>query len=197
MRRLVAFAAVLAIPSLAAADELYKSKKDKFLEAKREPSTTAPKKFKRAVGKPPAKLINLYNTWTREWLALDAQAPKIDKSVASSFLRCHFTNEPTGIDERLLPTVVAAANFFGVARVDVVSGFRHAKYNLMLRKKGREVARDSQHSHGTAIDFSLPGIAIKSLHQWAVSQKMGGVGLYLGSGFIHMDTGRIRYWGGE
>jgi uncharacterized protein YcbK (DUF882 family) len=78
-----------------------------------------------------------------------------------------------------------------------VSGFRHPKYNLMLRKKGHQVARDSQHTHGNAIDFWLPGISIPALHEWAKSKHMGGVGLYLGSGFVHMDTGPVRYWNGE
>jgi uncharacterized protein YcbK (DUF882 family) len=79
----------------------------------------------------------------------------------------------------------------------VVSGFRHPKYNLMLRKKGHEVARDSQHTHGTAIDFRLPGVATDVLHRWAIGRRLGGVGLYKDSGFIHMDTGRVRYWSGD
>jgi hypothetical protein len=36
-----------------------------------------------------------------------------------------------------------------------------------------------------------------SLHAWAKDQKLGGVGLYPSSGFIHMDTGPIRFWSGE
>ena len=34
-------------------------------------------------------------------------------------------------------------------------------------------------------------------HAWAKDQKIGGVGVYLGSGFVHMDTGPIRFWSGE
>ncbi|MGE3548138.1 MAG: YcbK family protein, partial [Kofleriaceae bacterium] len=63
--------------------------------------------------------------------------------------------------------------------------------------KGRQVARDSQHTHGNAVDFFLPTVPIHSLHAWAKQQRLGGVGIYLGSGFIHMDTGAIRYWSGE
>jgi uncharacterized protein YcbK (DUF882 family) len=101
------------------------------------------------------------------------------------------------MEPRLLAMVVAAATTFRSDVVDVVSGFRHPKYNLILRKKGRQVARDSQHSHGTAIDFFLPRVAAGALHAWAKAQKLGGVGLYPASGFVHMDTGPIRSWSGE
>jgi uncharacterized protein YcbK (DUF882 family) len=67
----------------------------------------------------------------------------------------------------------------------------------MLRKKGHQVARDSQHTHGNAVDFFIPHVTTKQLHAWAKAQKLGGVGLYLESGFVHMDTGPIRFWSGD
>src|SRR4029079_7612490 len=115
----------------------------------------------------------------------------------NAFLRDHFTNKSAAMDGKLIPTVCAAAKQFHSDIVDVVSGFRHPKYNLMLRKKGHQVARDSQHTHGNAIDFTIPNVSTKRLHDWAVAQKLGGVGLYLESGFVHMDTGPIRFWSGD
>jgi uncharacterized protein YcbK (DUF882 family) len=97
----------------------------------------------------------------------------------------------------LIPMVVAAAIKFRSDTAIVVSAFRHPKYNLMLRKKGRQVARDSQHTHGTAIDFYIPRVPTMILHAWAKEQAAGGVGLYLESGFVHMDTGNVRYWAGD
>ena len=88
-------------------------------------------------------------------------------------------------------------NLFHSDVVDVVSGFRHPKYNLMLRKKGHQVARDSQHTHGNAIDFFLPHVPAGQLAAWARAQKLGGVGYYPDSGFVHMDTGPVRTWSGE
>lgn len=101
------------------------------------------------------------------------------------------------MDRKLLEAVIGAATQFKSDVVNVVSGFRHPKYNLMLRKKGREVARDSQHTHGNAVDFSIPSVSVKKLHEWAKAQKLGGVGIYLGSGFVHMDTGPVRSWSGD
>jgi hypothetical protein len=149
-----------------------------------------------APGTRPAKLVNLYNGWTKEWLAVDAASPPPPGTI-DRFLRDHFTNKPTAMEPRLVDMVVAAAANFHSDVVEVVSGFRHPKYNLILRKKGHQVARDSQHTHGNAIDFSIPHVTTQLLHAWAKAQKRGGVGIYADSGFVHMDTGPIRYWSGE
>ena len=151
-------------------------------------------------GAPPApgtkagKLIDLYNEHTHEWLAIDPAQPlpNVDR-----FLRDHFTNKATAMDAKLIPILLSAAAKFSVDTVYVVSGFRHPKYNLMLRKKGHQVARDSEHTHGQAVDFYLPHVTTPQLHAWAKAQKIGGVGLYMESGFVHMDVGPIRYWSGD
>lgn len=149
-----------------------------------------------APGTPPARLVNLRHLWTKEWLAIEVGAQP-DKRIISRFLRDHFTNQPTAMEPRLVDAMVAAAVSFGSDVVEVVSAFRHPKYNLMLRKKGRQVARDSQHSHGTAVDFTIPGVSAQALDRWARAQKLGGVGFYPDSGFVHMDTGPIRTWSGD
>ncbi len=173
------------------------SKKDAYLASKAAPARAAVST--RKIGKPPPPVISLYNTWTHEWLALDGDvrgtlpAPE----TVNRFLRCHFTNEPRDMDGALARTLRDAARHFGRDRIDIVSGFRAPKYNLMLRKKGREVARDSQHTHGNAVDFRIPGVSVHALQAWARSLRLGGVGLYEDSGFIHVDTGRVRYWDGS
>jgi uncharacterized protein YcbK (DUF882 family) len=146
-----------------------------------------------AAGTKATAVVNLYNEHTHEWLAVNP----IDPVAADRFLRDHFTNQAIEMDRKLIPIVVAAAKHFHSDIVDVVSAFRHPKFNLMLRKKGHQVARDSQHTHGNAIDFYIPNVPTPQLQAWAKAQKLGGVGLYLQSGFVHMDTGAIRYWSGD
>jgi uncharacterized protein YcbK (DUF882 family) len=148
------------------------------------------------VGRKPVALVNLYNQWTKEYLAVDPTAPPPDATV-DAFLRDHYTNKSTHMDPHLIHFVLDAAAHFHSTRVDIVSGFRHPKFNLILRKKGHQVARDSQHSHGNAVDFFIPHVTTRELHAWAKAQKAGGVGLYLDSGFVHMDTGAVRYWSGD
>jgi uncharacterized protein YcbK (DUF882 family) len=47
---------------------------------------------------------------------------------------------------------------------------------------------------GRAIDIRLSGCDLKLLRDRAVALKAGGVGYYPKSNFIHVDTGRFRYW---
>ncbi len=180
-------ALLLALASVAHAQ----SKKDAELAAKSICKAPIP-----APGTRPAPLINLYNEHTHEWLAVDPDQPA-PAGELDLFLRDHYTNKSTTMEPRLLGVLVSAAKNFKSDIVDVVSGFRHPKYNLMLRKKGHQVARDSQHTHGNAVDFFIPKVTTQQLHAWAKAQKLGGVGLYLESGFVHMDTGPIRFWSGD
>ena len=193
IRGAAALAAVVALgvssPARALAETL--TKKDRAARAKSTRHGAPP-----VPGAKPAKLINLHNFWTKEWLAVDAASPPPRETV-DRFLRDHFTNKTTAMEPRLLAMLLAAAARFHSDVVDVVSGFRHAKYNLILRKKGHQVARDSQHSHGNAIDFYIPSVPTQALHSWAKAQSAGGVGLYAESGFVHMDTGPVRTWSGE
>ena len=76
----------------------------------------------------------------------------------------------------------------------IISGYRSPHTNAQLRADGRGVARKSLHMQGKAIDVSLPGRDLRDLHKAAKSLKLGGVGYYGKSGFIHVDTGRVRYW---
>lgn len=152
----------------------------------------------RRVGRPAEAVLSLRNLWTREVLVVPASGPHaIDAPTFARFLRCHFTNQVTAMDLRLLEAIVKAARSFNVGRVDVVSGYRAPKYNLILRKKGHAVARDSQHSDGHAVDFRLPGVSAARLRSFAVRLRLGGVGFYPESNFVHVDVGPIRQWTGE
>ena len=77
---------------------------------------------------------------------------------------------------------------------EVISAYRSPKTNEMLRSKSSGVAKMSQHLIGNAIDVRLNGLDLKVLRDTARSLKLGGVGYYPGSDFIHVDTGRVRYW---
>lgn len=79
--------------------------------------------------------------------------------------------------------------------VRFLSGYRSRKTNDMLRRTGHGAARNSFHIKAQAIDFSLPGIPVKPVSQYARWLEMGGVGYYPGS-FVHIDTGDIRHWTG-
>ena len=77
---------------------------------------------------------------------------------------------------------------------EVISAYRSPQTNEMLRAKSSGVAKKSQHLVGNAIDVRLRGLDLEVLRDTAKSLKLGGVGYYAGSNFVHVDTGRVRYW---
>ncbi|GIX46262.1 MAG: twin-arginine translocation pathway signal protein [Candidatus Tectimicrobiota bacterium] len=76
----------------------------------------------------------------------------------------------------------------------VISGYRTPATNAMLRRYHGGVAKRSFHMYGKAVDFRLPGRSLAALRRAAISLHRGGVGYYPRSGFIHVDTGPVRYW---
>jgi uncharacterized protein YcbK (DUF882 family) len=198
-RALAAACLAAAVSGSAAAGELPRK-----LEGKDPPLGRADKdrldaRLRKLVGKAPEPIVNLHNIWTHETLVFAAKGstPGIDQPMLDTFLRCHFTDEPTHMDPRLIGVLVGAAHKFAADKIDIISGFRSPKFNLMLRKKGHEVARDSQHTYGHAVDFRLPGVATRTLLQYVKSIHLGGAGFYPESEFVHADTGPVRYWAGR
>jgi len=192
--------ALALLPSSARADE-FVAKKDRYFAAKiGADADPAAKQAWQAqldarIGQEPGELINIYNQWTKEYLAVPAEGEvEITQDEVNRFLRCRFTNQPTDMDGRLLGVLVDAARHFEKRRINIVSGYRSPKYNLLLQKKGRNVSRRSQHMEGKAVDFYIPGVALTRLHRWVRSLHLGGVGFYTQSRFIHADTARVRYW---
>jgi len=47
---------------------------------------------------------------------------------------------------------------------------------------------------GQAIDVRLPGYSTRRLSDVAANLKVGGVGYYKQSDFVHIDTGQVRRW---
>jgi uncharacterized protein YcbK (DUF882 family) len=84
----------------------------------------------------------------------------------------------------------------GKEPIQVVCGYRSPDTNSMLRARSTGVAQFSQHTHGQAIDFYIPGVPLAAVRTVGLQLQRGGVGFYptSGSPFVHMDTGSIRHW---
>ncbi len=76
----------------------------------------------------------------------------------------------------------------------ILSGYRSEQTNRALAKESSEVARNSLHIQGKAIDFRLPGVPARTLRNLAIESSRGGVGYYEKRDFIHIDTGPLRFW---
>lgn len=106
-------------------------------------------------------------------------------------------DEVLPIDRKLFPMMEAIAARLGrQPRFAIVSGYRSPATNAMLRQNSGGVAKKSLHMVGQAIDLRLEGVDLARLRQAALELSAGGVGYYPGSGFVHIDTGRVRSWSG-
>ena len=78
--------------------------------------------------------------------------------------------------------------------VEVLSGYRTRHTNCVVL--GNATCGGSWHGEGMAVDIRLPGAGTRSMYKAArrlsMRLKMGGVGLYTASGFIHLDVGTAK-----
>ena len=110
-------------------------------------------------------------------------------------LRDHRTDEVLSIDRHLFDQLHRLKTLVGSNQpFQVISGFRSARTNAMLARRSGGVSRRSYHQFGMAIDIRLPGTDLGVLRDAALSMKAGGVGYYRRSNFVHLDTGRARFW---
>jgi uncharacterized protein YcbK (DUF882 family) len=80
------------------------------------------------------------------------------------------------------------------APFEVISAYRSPRTNEMLRGRSSGVAQNSMHLQGQAIDVRLRDVTLDELRDAARNLARGGVGFYPESEFVHVDTGRVRYW---
>jgi len=110
-------------------------------------------------------------------------------------LRDFRSGEVHPIDPRLLDLLHETARAVGDhGDYEVISGYRSPATNAALRSKSDGVARRSLHMQGRAIDVRLTGVDSAVLREVALDLKRGGVGYYVKSDFVHLDTGRFRTW---
>jgi uncharacterized protein YcbK (DUF882 family) len=110
-------------------------------------------------------------------------------------LRDHRSGDIKEMDVRLMDLLFNLHQRVGTSQpFHIISGYRSPRTNRTLNRNSAGVAKKSLHTKGKAIDIRLPGTDLKKLRKEAVALKNGGVGFYPASDFVHVDTGRVRYW---
>ena len=105
-------------------------------------------------------------------------------------------NEVKPIDLRTIDILAASHGMLDTAEpFRLMSGYRSAKTNAMLRRQSRSVSKNSLHITGQAADVRLGTRSVKQLAKAAQTCKSGGVGKYSRSNFVHLDCGPVRLWG--
>ena len=150
----------------------------------------------------PERVLSFFNTHTGERLRTSyccggVYQPDALKQI-NHILRDFRANEIKPIDPTLLDLLHELG---GTLETDqpfhIISGYRSPHTNAQLRERGGAttgVATRSLHMEGKAIDIRLPGVKLDTLRSAARSLKLGGVGYYPTSNFVHVDTGRVRHW---
>lgn len=145
------------------------------------------------------KKLTFYNPHTGETLknCVFWSEGKINLSAMADIkhhFRDHRTNQDYDIDPDLIHLIHGIQEKTQSSEIiHLISGYRSPKSNAILRSRSCGVAKNSQHLCGKAADIMIPGRTMKQVQHAAKSLKAGGVGRY--SRFVHVDTGRVRYWG--
>lgn len=152
-----------------------------------------------AMLEPALRKLSLYNLHTDESTEVvykeRGQIIPGALSEVNHILRDFRTNEIIQIDVSLLDLLDDLKNKLEVnVPFNVISGYRSPQTNAALAARSDGVARGSLHMQGKAIDIRVPGVALTHLRNVAKDMQKGGVGFYARSDFVHVDTGRIRYW---
>ncbi|HEC28676.1 MAG TPA: DUF882 domain-containing protein [Gammaproteobacteria bacterium] len=147
----------------------------------------------------PERTLSFYNTHTGEkctatyWADGHYVTDEIRK--IEWILRDHREGKTHNMDQNLMDLLVVLRHQIDSRRpFHIISGYRTPRTNEMLYRTTSGVDKHSYHMQGRAIDIRLPGFDTRKLRQAARSLKAGGVGYYPHSNFIHIDTGRVRFW---
>jgi uncharacterized protein YcbK (DUF882 family) len=144
--------------------------------------------------------LRLYHTHTGERIDIvyrrgDQYLPEAEERL-DFFLRDHRTGDVKHYDPHvfdILSDLAAAVGHPG-GEIDIICGYRSPWSNEFLRARSSGVAKNSLHMQAHAIDIRFPGVDTMTLRDAALTLGRGGVGYYPRSGFVHVDTGRVRTW---
>jgi uncharacterized protein YcbK (DUF882 family) len=152
-------------------------------------------------GRPSLPFVaRLHNANTGERLFLDVPASLdlgwIQRRRLNHFMRDWREDQVKVMDPSVVQDFLEICRAFATpgnpTDVKVNSGYRSQRTNELLRQRSRNVAINSLHMEGRAIDFALPKVSQRQLGATANAICRGGVGTY--STFVHIDSGRNRHW---
>ena len=147
------------------------------------------------------RTLSFYNTHTGEELITSyfkngTYCPDAMGRI-NHILRDHYTGDIKAMDPQLMDLLNSANRQLGCsAPFHILSGYRSPQTNNRLRRQRSGVAKSSYHTLGRAIDIRLPGCDTRQLRAACLDLKLGGVGYYPRSDFVHLDTGVFRTWNG-
>jgi uncharacterized protein YcbK (DUF882 family) len=146
-----------------------------------------------------ARTLSLYNMHTGESLNAtywrNGRYVQTELDRLNHFLGDRRTGEHVQMDPALFDVLWRVRRQLrSTSAWRVLSAYRSPETNAWLASVSSGVASDSLHMRGQAIDVMLPGRSAGQIRRAARQLGLGGVGYYPRSGFVHLDTGPVRYW---
>jgi uncharacterized protein YcbK (DUF882 family) len=143
--------------------------------------------------------LDLYNAHSDEHLVVryrdgDGRYDADALARIQHFFRSRTDGKSAPVSLRLIELIDFVQDRAHPDRLILVSGYRSPEFNRALRAGGRRVAQASLHTEGLAADLQPQGVDLSRLWNDLRALELGGVGLYRADGFIHLDTGRARFW---
>lgn len=77
---------------------------------------------------------------------------------------------------------------------EILSGYRTRATNEKLAWHNAQVAKESLHMHGWAVDFRVSHLDGRAICEVAKTMQRGGVAYYPADNHVHVDLGNIRTW---
>ena len=96
------------------------------------------------------------------------------------------SDSKTAIDPRLATLIGMVSDHFGGRPIHVVSGYR--PYSPT------QFTKDSNHNHGRALDFNIPGVPNSVVRDFCRTFRNAGVGYYPNSSFVHLDVRASKFF---
>ena len=101
------------------------------------------------------------------------------------------------IDPELIDYLVDIRTRFNLppgVTFEILNGYRTKETNARMSRNNPNVAIESLHVHGWAVDFRIPGVDGRAICEVAKTMQRGGVAYYPKSNHVHVDLGNIRTW---
>ena len=149
---------------------------------------------------PNRRVLKVYNPRTREKLQVvyrtGNQYSRNGLRKIDHIMKDWRSGDMRKMDPQVIDHLYSVQRWLGSKQpVHIISGYRSVATNAMLAREKGGVARNSYHTRGMAIDIKIPTYSVRSIARAAESMKLGGVGRYSRSDFVHIDSADFRTWG--
>jgi len=110
------------------------------------------------------------------------------------FFRSREDGREAAISLRLVELLGYIQTRYRPRQMTLISGYRSPEFNADLRAAGQNAAQASLHTEGLAADVAFAGVDLRRLWLQLREARTGGAGYYRHGNFLHIDTGRPRFW---